>query len=173
MTDDDLSKRRRKADEDLKVILAGRPTTIGSRADVVRIFHSHIVAMRQVKTSWEAIAVKLEDWSGLGVAPTTVKQYMTDISQGRMTIEPRSTVHPQAETSSAPPAKTSHSIQDSRKERSGDSSSLTDEAGFRLSETNSQISAGAHAPGHRNADGSSSASSTATRGRYTLKSQPE
>lgn len=114
MTDDDLSKRRRKADEDLRAYLAGRPTTIGSHADVVRIFRSHIVALRQAGASWEEVAAKLETWSGRKIAAATVKQYMTDINQGRMTLEPRSTVRPQAETPSAPPTETSYSIQDSR-----------------------------------------------------------
>lgn len=124
MTDDDLSRRKRKADEDLQAYLAGRPTTIGSHADVVRIFHGHIVAMRKADASWEEVASKLESWSGRKIAPATVKQYMTDINTGRMSLELSSTVRPQADTPSAPPAGTSHSIQESpedqpREDRSG------------------------------------------------------
>lgn len=117
MTDDDLSKRKRKADEDVRAYLAERPTTIGSHADVVRIFHSHIVALREADASWESIAAILEDWSGRKVAPTTVKQYMTDINKGRMLLEPRSTIRPQAVTLSAPPAEISKPIQDSREDQ--------------------------------------------------------
>lgn len=116
MTDDDLSYRKRKADEDVRAYRAGRPTTIGSNADAVRIFYHHIVAMRP-DASWESIAAILEDWSGRKVAPTTVKQYMTDINKGRMLLEPRSTIRPQAVTLSAPPAEISKPIQDSREDQ--------------------------------------------------------
>lgn len=131
MTDDDLSKRKRKADEDVRAYLAERPTTIGSHADVVRIFHSHIVALREAEASWESIAAILEDWSGRKVAPTTVKQYMTDINKRRMSLEPRSTIRPQAVTLSASPAEISKPIQDSREhqlreERSGTTQSVLD-----------------------------------------------
>lgn len=130
MTDDDLSRRKRKADEDLRAYLAGRPTTIGSHADAVRIFHSHIVAMRLADASWEDAAAKLKDWSGRGVAPATVKQYMTDINMGRMSLELSSTARPQAQAPSAPPAEISKPNQKSREgqpreERSGNTSSVS------------------------------------------------
>lgn len=133
MTDDELSKRRRKADEDLQAFLAGRPTTIGSHADGVRMFHGHIVPMRQAGASWAEVAAKLEDWSGRKIAPMTVKQYMTDINKGRMSLELSSTVRAQAGTPSASPAGTPHSIQDSREEqpreeRSGTTTSVSGSA---------------------------------------------
>lgn len=117
MTDDDLSYRRRKADEDIRAYRAGRRTTIGSGADTVRIFHSHILALREAGASWEVIASILEDWSGRKIAPSTVKQYMTDINQGRMSLELSSTIRPQAVTLSAPPAEISKPIQDSREDQ--------------------------------------------------------
>ncbi|WP_420104476.1 hypothetical protein [Bosea sp. (in: a-proteobacteria)] len=117
MTDDDLSYRRRKADEDLRAYLAGRPATIGSNADVVRIYHSHIVAMRKAGASWEEIGAKLWEWSGRRIAPATIKQYMTEINKGRMSLELSSTVRPQAVTLSAAPAEISKPIQDSREDQ--------------------------------------------------------
>lgn len=122
MTDDELSKRKRMADEDLQAYLARRPTTIGSNADGVRIFYRHVVAMRQAGAAWEEIAAKLEEWSGRKIAPGTIKQYMTDINQGRMKLELSSTLRPQAIAPSAPPAQTSHSIQDSHEDQPLESS---------------------------------------------------
>ena len=116
MTDDDLSYRRRKADEDLRAYLAGRRTTIGSNADAVRIFYHHIVAMRP-GAAWVEIAPRLEDWSGRKFAPATIQQYMTDINKGRMSLELSSTIRPQAVTLSAPPADISKPIQDSREDQ--------------------------------------------------------
>lgn len=117
MTDDDLSYRRRKADEDLRAYLAGRPTTIGSNADAVRMFRSHIAAMREAGASWEEIGAKLEEWSGRKIAPATIKQYMTDINKGRMSLELSSTIRPQAVTPSAPADEISKPIQDSREDQ--------------------------------------------------------
>lgn len=113
MTDDDFSQRIAKADEDLRDFLAGRATTIGSNADAVRMFHGHIVAMRQADASWDEIAPQLKAWSGRDIAPATVKQYMTEINMGRMKLALSSTVRPQAQTPSAPPAETPNPTQDS------------------------------------------------------------
>ena len=114
MTDDDFSQRIAKADEDVRIFLGGRATTIGSNADAVRMFHGHIVAMRQAGASWDEIAPQLKTWSGRNIAPATIKQYMTDLNVGRMKRELSSTVRPQAETPPAPPAQTPNPIQDSR-----------------------------------------------------------
>ncbi|WP_293811129.1 hypothetical protein [uncultured Bosea sp.] len=133
MTDDEFSKRIKKADEDVRAYANGRSTTFRSHAHAVRIFYPQILKMRQVDASWEVIAPQLKQWSGRDVAPATIKQYVTDINVGRMSRELSSTARPQAQTPSAPPAGASHSIQDSREdqpreERSGTTTSVPDSA---------------------------------------------
>lgn len=94
MTDDEFSKRIKKADDDVRAYANERGTTIGSHADAVRIFYPHILAMRQAGASWEVIAPQLKAWSGRDVAPATIKQYVTDINVGRMKRELSSTARP-------------------------------------------------------------------------------
>lgn len=105
MTDDDFSKRIKKADEDVQAYANERGTTIGSHADAVRIFYPHILAMRQAGALWAEIAPQLKAWSGRDIAPATIKQYVTDINVGRMTRELSSTARltpPTAATTQLP-----------------------------------------------------------------------
>ncbi|PZN98326.1 MAG: hypothetical protein DCF30_14400 [Hyphomicrobiales bacterium] len=84
----DLKAMRQAADQEADKALAERPFTIRSNAAAVRTLFSPIVKLRAAGKSWEEIAVLIESWCGRKIAPRTIKQYVTDIRQGRMKPDP-------------------------------------------------------------------------------------
>ncbi len=164
MFDNEISQRKRKADEDLRAYLAERKTTIGSHADAVRIFHPHIQAMRQADAGWEDVAEKLETWSGRKVAPATIKQYMTDINQGRMKLELSSTVGLQPKAPIAPPAPPETIPGQSTMDGSGSAQSVA---------RDQNDSAGETAPRNQDAVATAVKSRTSSGVRFPLKMHPK
>ncbi len=84
----DLKAMRQAAEQEADKALAERPFTIRSNAAAVRVFFPAIVKLRAANKSWEKIAEHVESWCGRKIAPRTVKQYVTDIRQGRMKPDP-------------------------------------------------------------------------------------
>ncbi len=84
----DLKAMRQAAEQEADKALAERPFTIRSNAAAVRVFFPAIVKLRAANRSWEEIGEHAESWCGLKIAPRTIKQYVTDIRQGRMKPDP-------------------------------------------------------------------------------------